>query len=316
MRIIDADELSGVFSFPDLIEALRQAFAGNFVTPVRHHHTIRHPAEADSTLLLMPAWTDPATTPAASSFVGVKIVAVQPGNATRGLPSVNGCYVLMSGETGQALAAMDGSVLTNWRTAAASGLAASFLARDDARRLLVIGAGALAPYLIEAHASVRPISDVLVWNRNRERAEHLAGSLAGRRFSVGVAEELQQAVGWADIVSCATLSSEPIVRGAWLKPGTHLDLVGAFTRAMRESDDEAMRRASVYVDTRAGAFTEAGDIIQAGISESAIRGDLRQLCRNEVSGRRSADEITVFKSVGTALEDLAAAVLVYSRIVG
>jgi ornithine cyclodeaminase len=203
----------------------------------------------------MPAWNDPGD-PRPEPYVGVKIVSVFPENAARGRPTVNGAYLLMSGATGETLACLDGGTLTNWRTAAASALAASYLARPDASRLVMVGAGALAPYLIAAHASVLPVSEVLVWNRNPERAEALARAMSGRAYSVRATTDLRGAVGRADIVSCATLSSEPLVRGAWLSAGVHLDLVGAFTPAMRESDDEAVRRASVYVDTRSGAFRE------------------------------------------------------------
>ncbi len=314
MQFLNADDLARVFTFPKLVEVLRAAFAGDVVTPVRHHHSIERPGEPPATLLLMPAWTGAAEDGGGlGGHVGVKIAAVYPGNATRGLATVTASTILMDGRSGLPLAFLDGGALTLWRTAAASALAATYLARRDAKRLVMVGAGALAPYLIEAHASVRAIETVAVWNHNPKRAEALAAQLGGKPYAVSVAADLEAAVRDADIVSCATLSTDPLVKGEWLKPGAHLDLVGAFTPAMRESDDEAVRRASVYVDTRAGATAEAGDIVQplkAGvIAEADIVGDLFGLCRGEIEGRRSADEITLFKSVGTALEDLAAAVL-------
>jgi ornithine cyclodeaminase len=306
MRIFTADDLQRTFTFPRLIQALRNAFQSDIVTPVRHHHTIARPGAPDATLLLMPAWTG-----GAEGHVGVKIASVYPDNAARGLPSVMASYVLMDGDSGAPLALLDGGALTLWRTAAASALAASFLARADAGRLVMVGAGALAPHLIEAHASVRPIREVAIWNRHRERAEKLAATLGDRPYAVEAVEDLEAAVRVADIVSSATLSSEPLVKGDWLKPGAHLDLVGAFTPAMRESDDAAVSRARIYADTRAGALAEAGDIVQplksGVIAETDICGDLFDLCRGAVDGRRSAEEITLFKSVGTALEDLAAA---------
>jgi ornithine cyclodeaminase len=312
MRVISADDLARTFTFPLLIEALRHAFHSEIEIPVRHHHPIERPGEPAAMLLLMPAWT---ATLGEGGFLGVKVVSIYPGNAARGLPSVAGTYLLMRRETGEPLAVIDGQALTLWRTAAASALAATFLARKDARRLVMVGAGALAPYLIEAHASVRPIAEVLVWNHNPARAEELAAGLSGRAYSVRATVDLEAAVRGAEIVSCATLSSEPLVKGAWLSPGTHLDLVGAFTPKMRESDDIAARRATIFVDTRGGALKEAGDIVQplaAGIiDESHIAGDLADLCRGRVEGRKSAREITLFKSVGTALEDLAAAALAY-----
>jgi ornithine cyclodeaminase len=316
MRIISADELRQTFAFPALIEALRHAFKSDVEVPVRHHHAIERPGEPAATLLLMPAWTKGE----GRAFAGVKIVTVYPGNSLRGLPSVMGAYLLLDGATGAPLAVVDGQALTLWRTAAASALAASHLARKDARRMVMVGAGALAPYLIAAHRSIRPLEEVLVWNRSPERAEALAAQLSNEGHPVHATENLEAAVREADIVSCATLSAEPLVKGAWLKPGAHLDLVGAFTPKMRESDDEAVRRARLYVDTRAGALKEAGDIVQplqAGIiKESDIAGDLFDLCRGKAEGRRTAEEITLFKSVGTALEDLAAATLALTTVSG
>jgi ornithine cyclodeaminase/alanine dehydrogenase-like protein (mu-crystallin family) len=312
MRVITADDLARIFTFPRLIDALRLAFRSPITVPARHHHTLERSGEPPASLLLMPAWTDSGAT---GSFLGVKIVSVYPGNAARSLPSIFGVYLLMDGATGAPLAAIDGRVLTLWRTAAASALAASYLAREDAGRLVMVGAGALAPYLIRAHASIRPIGDVQIWNRNADKARQLAATFSGERYQVRPSVDLEPAVRNADIVSCATLSPEPLVRGSWLKPGAHLDLVGAFTPRMRETDDDAVRRARVYVDTRAGALKEAGDIVQplasGVIKETDIAGDLFDLCREKARRRQSDEEITLFKSVGTALEDLAAARLAY-----
>jgi ornithine cyclodeaminase/alanine dehydrogenase-like protein (mu-crystallin family) len=318
MRFISAAELADLFAFPELIETLRQAFRSGAVVPPRHHHTIDRAGEPNGTLLLMPAWDEAAT--GDRRFMGVKVVSVFPGNAARGKASVTGTYLLMDGRSGEALAVLDGTTLTLWRTAAASALAASYLARADATRLVMVGAGALAPYLIAAHASVRPIREVLVWNPRPEKARAVAAACDARAYKVEAMADLEQAVRAADIVSCATLASEPVVKGDWLRPGTHLDLVGAFTPTRRESDDTAVRRARLYVDTRAGGLHEAGDIVlplKAGlIRESDIAGDLFDLCRGAVAGRTAADEITLFKSVGTALEDLAAAVLAFRRVQG
>jgi ornithine cyclodeaminase len=319
MRVVTAAELARIFTFPDLVEALRLGFRRGAVTPVRHHHSIAIGDEPAATLLLMPAWHDMAgESPEGRAYLGVKVVTVHPGNAARGRPSVSGTYLLMDGRTGEPLAAIDGQALTLWRTAAASALAATYLARDDAARLLIVGAGALAPYLIAAHASVRPVSEVRVWNRTLAGAERVAGDLGGRAFSIEPVADLEAAVREADIVSCATLASQPLVRGEWLRAGSHLDLVGAFTPQMRESDDAAVRRARLYVDTREGALKEAGDILQPlenGVIDRAdILGDLFDLCRGAAPGRRSAGEITLFKSVGTALEDLVAATLAFDRL--
>jgi ornithine cyclodeaminase len=312
MRLFEAADIDRALTFPALVEALREAFRGGITVPVRHHHTIPRPGRADATFLLMPAWhDDPA------GFIGTKLVTIFPDNAARGRASVLGTYLLMAGATGEVVALLDGVALTLWRTAAASALAATYLARADASRMVMVGAGALAPMLIAAHASVRPVREVLIWNRNPDRAAALAATLDRADISVRATDDLAGAVAAADIVSSATLSPDPLIRGDWLRPGTHVDLVGAFTPEMREADDRAISRASVHVDTRGGAMKEAGDIVQplaAGVlAESAIRGDLFDLAAGRAKGRGTAEEITLFKSVGTAIEDLAAAALVYRR---
>jgi ornithine cyclodeaminase len=250
--------------------------------------------------------------------MGLKSVTVYPDNAARGAPAVLGTYLFMSAETGETLAVMDATRLTAWRTAAASALASRYLSRPNAARLLMVGAGALAPFLVRAHASVRPIREVKVWNRSEPRAQALIAELAQAGIAATVAGDLAAAVAEADIVSTATLSSDPLIRGAWLEPGTHLDCVGAFKPTMRETDDDVARSARIFVDTRAGAFAEAGDILQpleAGvIGKEAVLGELSELCRGTVRGRTSAEEITLFKSVGASIEDLAAAIAVYEHV--
>lgn len=313
MRVVTKAEIDGALTFPALVEALAEAFRGDIVVPVRHHHEVEREG-APATLLLMPAWTGPAT---GAGFVGVKVVSVFPDNRTRDLPSVQGTYLLMDGATGEPRAALDGAHLTLWRTAAASALAARYLAAEEAGRMVMVGAGALAPFLIRAHLSQRPIREVLLWNHRPERAQALAAELSAEGLPVRAADDLEGAVRGADLVSCATLSTAPVVKGSWLKRGAHLDLVGAFNLKMREADDEAVRRAVVFVDTPA-ATTEGGDValsIQSGaITGDDIRGTLADLCRARTKGRQGAGEITLFKSVGTAIEDLAAAMLVWRRM--
>jgi ornithine cyclodeaminase len=321
MRFLTAADVDAALSFPALVDALARAFRSEIVTPARAHHTVQRTGAAEATLLLMPAWTG-ADTRAADGFIGTKIVSVVPDNPAKRKPSIVGIYVLFSTDTAEPLCVMDGPRLTLWRTAAASALAASKLARADASRLLMVGAGALAPYMIRAHASVRPIREVAIWNRSRAPAETLAASLVDAEhldgaddMAVRVVDDLEAAVRDADIVSCATMSSTPLVHGAWLKPGAHLDLVGAYRPTMRECDDEAVRRASLFCDTRAGATTEGGDLagpIARGVIGAAdVKGDLFDLSRGTHPGRAREDEITLFKSVGTAIEDLAAAMLVW-----
>lgn len=311
-RFLSAGDIDDSLNFRDLIETLRTAFRSDVVTPVRHHHAVSRPDGADSTLLLMPAWTDfVAQGHSMLGNIGIKTVTVSPDNPSLGKPSVTGLYLLLSGRTGEPLAILDGQALTLWRTAAASALAADYLARDDAERLVMVGAGALAPFLVDAHAAIRPIRDVAVWNRSHDKAQLLAEKLARPDLRLRAVADLPAALRGADIVSCATMSATPVVSGDWLHPGMHLDLVGAFRPDMRETDDAAIRKSRLFVDTRAGALAEAGDlampIADGVITADAIVGELSELCAGTVQGRRTADEITLFKSVGTALEDLAAA---------
>lgn len=319
MRIITAAEIEECLTFRDLVEALRAAFRADIVVPLRHHHDLVRPDGADATLLLMPAWTDfEAQGNSRTGYSGVKVVSVFPDNTERARPSVMGVYLLMSGHTGEPLAVLDGRALTLWRTAAASALAAGYLAREDASRLLMVGAGALAPYLIEAHAAVRPISEVLIWNRDPQRAERLAAHIRNGKMNVKATTDLEGAARGADVISCATLSCDPLIQGDWLSDGCHIDLVGGFRPDMRESDDVCIERARIFVDTREGTMAEAGDIIrplESGVlRESDIAADLFELCQGEKAGRRYYSQITLFKSVGTSLEDFAAAQHVFSRI--
>jgi ornithine cyclodeaminase/alanine dehydrogenase-like protein (mu-crystallin family) len=320
MITVDAAGVDEALTFPGLVETLREAFRAGAVQPVRHHHTVERPTGAASTLLLMPAWTDFHASGGADGHIGVKIVTVSPDNNAIAKPAVMGLYLLLDGQTGEPQALIDGPRLTQWRTACASALAATWLAREDASELLVIGAGAMAPFLARAHAAVRPIKRISIWNRTAANAETAAEDLRRDGLNAEVAKDLDAALASADIVSSATISKEPLVKGALLKPGAHVDLVGGFTPEMREADDEAIRRARVYVDTRGGATKEAGDIVQplaSGLlTQERIVADLHELARGQKPGRRSADEITLFKSVGAALEDLAAGIAVYRKSTG
>lgn len=311
MRVVSAAEIDRALPVTALIDRLDQAFRDGAEVPLRHHHTVPVADAPSGTLLLMPAWRQ-------GGAMGVKCVSVFPGNAVRGLASVLGVYLLLDAATGAPRALLDGVMLTLRRTAAASALAARRLAHPDAARLVMVGAGALSAHLVRAHAAVRPIRQVKVWNRSLPRAEAVAALLRAEGFDATPAADLEGAVRSADIVSCATMSATPIVQGAWLKPGAHLDLVGGYTPAMREADDEAVRRSTVFVDTRGGALKEAGDIVQplqtGALVESAVAGDLFDLAHGRTTGRARPDEITFFKSVGSAIEDLAAAELVAARL--
>jgi len=293
-----------------LVDALARAFreAGTEVPP-REHYSFGG-RSGERTLLLMPAWRP-------DRALGVKLVTVTAENSRRNLPGVQASYVLFDGQTGTPRAVLDGTELTRRRTAAASALAASLLAPPDASRMLMVGTGALAPHLIDTHALMRPIREVRIWGRREERAATVAAAFAGRGFAVEVTRDLASSANWADIISCATTATEPIILGQWLRAGQHLDLVGSFTPLMREVDDQAMARAEIYVDAREGAFAESGELVSAfesgAITPGDIRGDLKELVRGDVQGRRTSRAITLFKSVGTAIEDLAAAELACDR---
>ena len=306
MKIISAEALARAAPYRDIVEALRQGFREEIATPVRHHHE----TSLVSTLLLMPAWS--------KAFTGLKTVVVKTDNAAKGLPTITASYLLIDNETGATVAIMDGTELTRRRTAAASALAADYLARKDARTMVMVGAGALGAHFIRAHRAMRPIKRVSIYNRSPGKAEALAKDLADEGIESAAISDLEAAVRDADIVSCATTSTAPIVKGAWLKPGTHVDLAGAFKPNMRETDSEVIARARVFVDTREGALAEAGDLLQARdegkFRMEDVAGDLFDLCRGKVSGRKDDREITLFKSCGTAIEDLVTAAMVYSRV--
>lgn len=309
VQFIDAATTRRRLAFAPLIDALRLMFVAGCEVPLRHTHRIgdaQQPGATAGTVLLMPAWQP-------GRHLGIKTVTVFPGNGARGKPGLHSMYTLFDAATGEPLAQMDGDEITARRTAAASALAASFLARPDASHLLVVGAGRVGSLMAEAHAAARPIRRVSVWSRRAEAARALAVRLAAQGFEAEARTDLQAAVREADVISCATLATAPLVQGDWLQPGAHLDLIGSFSPEMRETDAACFARSRVFVDTHE-ALAKSGDVLQAmaegAFSAERLQGDLAALCRGDHRGRDSDREITLFKSVGTALEDLAAAQLV------
>ena len=306
MQVLDHDAVLARLDWPALVAAIRDALArGTVVAPPRQVLTIDLGGGESATLLVMPAWE-------AGRAIGVKAVTFFPGNAAAGKPTINAGYLLFDGADGRLRAALDGDALTVRRTAAASALAADLLARRDARTLLVAGTGQLAAAVAEAHASVRAYARVLVWGRSPAKAAAVVAALAARGLPAEACTDLAAGCRSADVVSTVTASTAPLVRGAWLAPGSHLDLVGAFKADMRESDTAAVTGARLFVDGRAGALL-AGDlaapIAEGALAETDIAGDLADLVRGTRPGRTSASERTVFKSAGLALEDLVAATL-------
>jgi ornithine cyclodeaminase/alanine dehydrogenase-like protein (mu-crystallin family) len=320
MRVFDAAATREALPFGALIDALQQAFVQGAEVPARHVHTLAAVPGGlaaqpnDLTSLLMPAWQP-------GGLYGVKVVNVAPGNAARGMATVQASYLLFDAVTGAPLAVMDGAELTARRTAAASALAAKLIlgvaAATRARQLLVLGAGRVAELLPQAYAAAMPLASVRVWARKASEAEKLALALKAMGLPAeAAAPDLAEAVARAEIVSCATLATEPLVSGAWLRPGSHLDLIGSFTPQMREADDAAFAGAALFVDTDE-ALAKSGDLLgplaRGVIQAGDVQARLQQLCRGERLPPRPPGQRTVFKSVGTALEDLAAAGLVWAR---
>jgi ornithine cyclodeaminase len=260
----------------------------------------------------MPAWSE-------RGYFGVKIINIFPENTHLGLPGLHATYNLYSATTGVPIAQVDGDVVTAYRTAGAAALGADYLARADAATLLIVGSGRIAGLVAQAMRTVRPIRRVLVWNVRSAGAERLAGQLRGQGFDAQATADLEGAAGQADIISCSTLSTVPLIRGAWLRPGVHLDLIGSFKPEMRETDAACFDGTTVYVDTDE-APTKSGDLLsafEAGVlTLEGIQGDLHQLAAGRLPGRRDDREITVFKAVGSALEDLTLATLVYESVRG
>ena len=260
----------------------------------------------------MPVWQE-------SKQLGLKVVTVAPENRGQGLPTVHALFILMDTATGVPIALMDGEQLTLRRTAAASALASDYLSRKESQHLLLVGTGRLAPHMTIAHCMMRPIQHVSVWGRNShsvaQTAEALRKEGLPEHITIIESHDLSQSAQQADIICCATTSKEPLIFHDWVKPGTHIDLVGGFRPDMREADDELMRHAQIFVDTVEGTLAEAGDLIQpiqkGLITSGAIRAELADLTTDRHAGRLNNDDITVFKSVGTAIEDLCAASLAW-----
>ncbi len=303
MKVFDAGAVAAALPFPALVAALREAFVQGAEVPLRHTH---HVGTAGISLL-MPAWRE-------GGCYAVKVVNLFPGNAARALSALHGVVLLFDATTGQPLAQMDGSEITSRRTAAASALAADYLLPAGPLSLLVVGTGRVARLAPQAYAAVRPLARVQVWGRRPEQAARLCELWAEEGLTATVCTDLRQGVVEAGAISCATLAATPLIEGAWLRPGQHLDLIGGFTPAMRECDGQALGRARVFVDT-SEALAKAGDLLLAidegHFAAERVQGTLAQLCRGERPGRTAAEEITLFKSVGTALEDLAAAEAVW-----
>jgi ornithine cyclodeaminase len=311
MKFIDADQVDALLDYPGLLAALEAGHRAGVDEAERLLLEQPGPDGAARHFLIWPAWQR-------GEALGIKLVTSFPDNPDKGLPTVQALYVLFDGAEGAPSALIDGTAMTPWKTAADSALGARFLAREDAEHLLMVGAGVMAPHLIRAHLTARPsIRRVTVWNRTRDKAARLARDLTLAGVEMADVEDLETAVRSADVISCATGATAPLIQGAWLQPGTHLDLVGGFTPEMREADDEACRRARIHVDSRWFTLGCVGDltapIASGAIAERDVLGDLFELCRGECPGRRNPEEITLYKNAGGAHLDLMTARLIAER---
>lgn len=311
MKYFDQKEIIEALCYVELIPKLENSFQNEYQVPPRSHYSYNSgEGELDSTLLLMPAWKN-------QRYVGLKIITVSPYNASKEKATIQGVYLLMDAKDGKVIAQFDAKSLTNLRTAASSALASTHLSRKDASTMLMIGTGSLAPELIKAHCAVRPIETVFVWGRNYEKARKLAQGLSVENVEIVPINNLDEHISKVDIVSTATSSPDPLVLGDRLIPGQHIDLVGAFKPTWREADDLAILNSSVFVDTRQGTLEESGELLipmgKGKFKKDDIRADLFELCKHQKAGRSSDQEITCFISVGFALEDLAAAELVWEK---
>jgi alanine dehydrogenase len=303
LPILDGEDVARLLPYADLVDALAEGHRGE---PAVSRRVVFGPVGSDQAFLGLPAWRP-------GEAIGVKLATIFPANPMAGRPSVQAVYVLFDGSSGEPRALIDGTELTYRKTAADSALGARFLAREDVATLLMVGAGGLAPHLIAAHRAVRPsLERILVWNRTRAKAEAVAAVVGGT-----VVDSLAEAVPAADVISTATMTAVPLVEGRWIRPGTHLDLVGAFQPDHREVDDDAVVRAEIYVDHREATLTEDGDLViplRAGlITPDAIRGDLYELCCGDVVGRTDPDAITLFENGGGGHLDLMTADFAWRR---
>lgn len=314
MRVLTSTQVRALAPMSRVIHCLEEAFRHGCHAPVRQVTGVPG-GEEDRLLLIMPACHS-------DGGAAIKVVTYFPDNPRRGMPTIHGVIVVFD-ETGAPGAVLDGSAVTHLRTGAASALASRYLSREDSAHLALIGTGALAPSMAEAHCTVRPITRVSVCGRESTKVARAAEEIrarVGKQVEVLIPGSTQAAVESADIVCCCTSSATPVVFGRWLKPGAFVDLVGSFSPARRESDDDVVRQARLFVDTFEGALSEAGDLLdplQRGvIGREQIEGELSDLVRGRVSGRRSPGERIVFKSVGAAIEDLATARMILAALCG
>lgn len=313
MKIISAEEVQQTLSFEELIPALKTAFCNDFGMPQRQMYPLPGgSAEKHDTFAVLPAWTN--------DVIGVKSFTHYPENPSKNRLTVAAQVLLFDRKTGSPIALVDGTSLTYWRTAAVSALAASLMARKDASTLLLFGTGELAPYMALAHASIRPIKHIFIHGRSEEKMRKVQTIVQAARpdIQVDICNHFEDVITQSDIISCATGSPTPLFKSIHLAAGTHIDLVGNHHKNCRECDTATIKMSHVIVDSRLNVLNEAGEILiplnEGSIEESHIKGELAELCSSKAQGRKSNSQITLFKSVGTALGDIASAYHVYQSL--
>jgi ornithine cyclodeaminase/alanine dehydrogenase-like protein (mu-crystallin family) len=312
LLVLAHEDVKELLPMEDCIELMASVLAdlarGSVWQPLRF---VVRPPEEPSLMGLMPAHRSEP-----QAAYGLKVVCIFPQNPARGIDAHQGGVLLFDGETGAPRALLDASAVTEIRTAAVSAVATRLLAREDADELAILGSGVQARSHLEAMAKVRPFTRARVWSRTADRAAAFAAE-ASAPFPVEAVASAEEAVRDADVVVTATSSREPIVERAWLAPGAHVNAVGSSIPTARELDADTVAAASLFADARESMLNEGGDYLfavrEAGIGPDHIRAELGEILVGEREGRRSADELTVFKSLGLAAEDLAAAELVYGR---
>ncbi len=313
MRLITNEEVAKYLSYDKLIDALFDIFCSHYEMPLRHHHFYPVADGQENTLILMPSWNE--------QYLGIKQIILAPGNTSKGIPTVSALYTLFDVETGKPLAMLNAEELTSRRTACTSALAARYLAPENPKVLLVLGGGRVAQNLVPAHAVVREYDEILVWMRNKEKFDEFQKTIPDTlKDKVGLANDLESAVRSADVISAATMTVDPLIKGEWLKGGAYLDLIGSYKPNMREADDDVIAKSKIFVDSRMGALHEAGElaipIANGLIKETDVVADLTELCKGKHKGRATDNETILFKSAGLAIEDLAGALLVFREMGG
>ena len=309
MKILTAEDVHAALSYPAMIDALQEAYSGSFNMPPRQVFLLDDQPENHDAFAVLPSWND--------ELVAVKSFTYFPDNPKPKYASLYSKIMLFDRKHGQPLALVDGTSVTFWRTAGISGLASRLLSREDSKTLLLLGTGNLAPYIIRAQLSVRPIDRVMVWGRTLGNAQAVVEQLAKENDALRfeVADDLQAACGEADIIVSATGSHEPLVFGDWVRPGTHTNFIGNHHAKKRECDTALVAKSKVYADSYVNCFKEAGEVLvpinEGAISKDHVVGELTQMCSGAVSLRESGDEITLFKSIGMALSDLVGAGCAY-----